>query len=46
MPPFLMAGMRFLFAGMLMFAVALLAVFAIDQLATPLFIRRRGKVES
>lgn len=28
------------FAGLLMFAVALLAVFAVDQLATPLFVRR------
>lgn len=33
------------FAGLLMFAVALLAVFAIDQLATPLFARSR-KAES
>jgi exosortase len=28
------------FAGLLMFAVALLTVFAVDQLATPLFMRR------
>jgi exosortase len=34
------------FAGLLMFAVALLTVFAIDQLATPLFIRRAGKAEA
>ena len=31
------------FAGLLMFAVALLTVFAIDQLATPLFVRRQNK---
>jgi exosortase len=32
------------FAGLLMFTVALLAVFAIDQLATPLFMRaQRGQ---
>jgi len=31
------------FAGLLMFAVALLTVFGIDQLATPLFIRRQKK---
>jgi exosortase len=31
------------FAGLLMFAVALLTVFAIDQLATPLFIRGERK---
>jgi exosortase len=31
------------FAGLLMFAVALLSVFAIDQLATPWFIRRSRK---
>jgi exosortase len=31
------------FAGLLMFAVALLTVFGIDQLATPLFLRRQGK---
>jgi exosortase/archaeosortase family protein len=29
------------FAGLLMFTVALVTVFAIDQLATPLFMRRR-----
>jgi hypothetical protein len=29
-----------------MFAVALLTVFAIDQLATPLFIRRQKKAEA
>jgi exosortase len=29
------------FAGLLMFAVALLTIFAIDQLATPLYARRR-----
>lgn len=34
------------FAGLLMFAVALLTVFAIDQLATPLFIRRQKKAEA
>jgi exosortase len=32
------------FAGLLMFAVALLTVFAVDQLATPLFVRHRPKV--
>jgi len=31
------------FAGLLMFAVALLTVFGIDQVATPLFIRRQKK---
>jgi exosortase len=31
------------FAGLLMFAVALLTVFGIDQLATPLFVRREKK---
>jgi exosortase len=31
------------FAGLLMFAVALAAVFAIDQLASPLFVRRKKK---
>ena len=31
------------FAGLLMFAVGLLTVFGIDQLATPLFIRRQEK---
>jgi len=31
------------FAGLLMFAVALLTVFGIDQLATPLFVRRGKK---
>lgn len=31
------------FAGLLMFAVALLTVFGIDQLATPLFVRRQKK---
>ena len=31
------------FAGLLMFAVALLAIFAIDQLATPLFRSRRAE---
>jgi exosortase len=34
------------FAGLLMFAVALLTVFAIDQLATPLFVRDKGKAEA
>jgi exosortase len=34
------------FAGLLMFAVALLTVFAIDQLATPLFIRRQAKASA
>jgi exosortase len=34
------------FAGLLMFAVALLTVFGIDQLATPLFIRRQKKTEA
>ena len=34
------------FAGLLMFAVALLTVFGIDQLATPLFIRRQKKAEA
>jgi exosortase len=34
------------FAGLLMFAVALFTVFAIDQLATPLFIRRQAKVSA
>jgi exosortase len=34
------------FAGLLMFAVALLTVFAIDQLATPFFIRMQRKAES
>jgi exosortase len=34
------------FAGLLMFAVALLTVFAVDQLATPLFIRRQGKAQA
>jgi exosortase len=34
------------FAGLLMFAVALLTVFGIDQLATPLFIRRQQKTEA
>lgn len=34
------------FAGLLMFAVALLTVFAIDQLATPLFARRQAKVQA
>jgi exosortase len=34
------------FAGLLMFAVALLTVFAIDQLATPLFVRGKGKAEA
>ena len=33
------------FAGLLMFAVALLTVFAIDQLATPLFVRRKAAVQ-
>ena len=33
------------FAGLLMFAVALLTVFGIDQLATPLFIRRQKRAE-
>ena len=33
------------FAGLLMFAVALLAVFAVDQLATPLFARRAKQAE-
>jgi exosortase len=32
------------FAGLLMFAVALLTVFAIDQLATPFFVRMQRKV--
>ena len=31
------------FAGLLMFAVALLTVFGIDQLATPLFVRREKR---
>lgn len=30
------------FAGLLMFSVALLTIFGVDQLATPLFLRRRG----
>lgn len=34
------------FAGLLMFAVALLTVFAVDQLATPLFIRRQAKAQA
>jgi exosortase len=34
------------FAGLLMFAVALLTVFGIDQLATPLFTRRNAKAEA
>ncbi|MGN6850583.1 MAG: exosortase, partial [Sphingomicrobium sp.] len=34
------------FAGLLMFAVALLTVFAIDQLATPFFVRMQRKAES
>jgi exosortase len=34
------------FAGLLMFAVALFTVFAIDQLATPLFIRRQAKASA
>lgn len=34
------------FAGLLMFAVALLTVFGIDQLATPLFNRRTAKGEA
>lgn len=34
------------FAGLLMFAVALLTVFGIDQLATPLFIRRAEKAQA
>jgi len=34
------------FAGLLMFAVALLTVFGIDQLATPLFVRRQRKAEA
>jgi len=34
------------FAGLLMFAVALLTVFGIDQLATPLFNRRHAKGEA
>ena len=33
------------FAGLLMFAVALLTVFAVDQLATPLFVRRSRQVQ-
>jgi exosortase len=33
------------FAGLLMFSVALLTVFAIDQLATPLFIRHKKAVQ-
>ena len=34
------------FAGLLMFAVALLTVFGIDQLATPLFVRRQRKADA
>jgi exosortase len=34
------------FAGLLMFAVALLTVFAIDQLATPLFSRQSSKARA
>ena len=34
------------FAGLLMFAVALLTVFGLDQLATPLFLRRQRKAEA
>ena len=32
------------FAGLLMFAVALLAIFAVDQLVTPLFLRQDAEV--
>lgn len=31
------------FAGLLMFAVALLAIFAVDQIATPLFVRHKAE---
>jgi exosortase len=34
------------FAGLLMFSVALLTVFAVDQLATPLFVRFERKLRS
>lgn len=34
------------FAGLLMFAVALLTIFAIDQAATPLYSRRTGATEA
>lgn len=34
------------FAGLLMFAVALLTIFAIDQLATPLYSRRRLRADA
>jgi exosortase len=34
------------FAGLLMFAVALLTIFAVDQLVTPLFVRQKTEASS